>query len=38
VVALEPFAVEEGEGLRPGGHHLDPSEGKLGRIERSGAV
>ena len=28
-VAIEPIAVEEGEGLRPGGHRfLDPSGGK----------
>ena len=28
VVALEPLAIEEGEGLRPGGHRLlDPSAG-----------
>ena len=39
VVALEPFAVEEGEGLRPGGHRfLDPSNRKWGRAERSHAT
>ena len=36
VVALEPFAVEEGEGLRPGGHgRFDPS-GRVDDRKRAG--
>ena len=40
-VALEPFAVEKGEGLRPGGHgFLDPLGGKWagGSVRRQFAV